>query len=81
MCMCEVQAQRTTVSWVAYDVSYDELMRMKEIPQRRHREVAEVLVVNRVEFSVVHHVPDVRDFDDADSIIGQDQLHAFHDAS
>ncbi len=53
---------------------------LEEIPQRGHGEIAQVLVIDRVELAVIDQILDVRRFDYRDSVILQQRRDSFHEA-
>jgi hypothetical protein len=63
----EEDADRATVDREAFDVMNLEAVASCELVESREREIAKVLVVNRVELAVLDEVAHVRAFDDRDS--------------
>ena len=63
--------QRAAVDRDALDVDDDEPVAREQRVERGEREVAEVLVVDRVELAAVDHVLDVRRLDHRDAVVGE----------
>ncbi len=72
----EEKAQRATVNGHALDVVQIQPMLPEQFIQRRDREVAEVLVVDRVEFHMIDEIHHIGHFNDSQAILLQDRMDA-----
>ncbi len=70
------EAQRASVDVGQNDVVQEETVTPEELVQRRHREVAEVLVVDGVELPLVDEVEQVGTLDDRHTVVGEQQVDA-----
>jgi hypothetical protein len=76
-----VHPQRTSVRGQSPHVDEGEAVTREEPRNGRHGEIAQVLVVNRVELAMVDQVPDIRSFDNRDAAFLQQRSDAVDDTS